>query len=563
MLQLLHIENIAVIEKADIEFGGGFNVLTGETGAGKSIVIDALSAVIGARTSRELIRTGAESAMVTAVFTNENANVWCAENGVEDDEGKLFLMRRISADGKNTCRVNGCPVSVSQLKELGGLLIDIHGQNDGLRLLDEATHIRYLDSFGCLTDGRASYGQLYAKLHETLKEINDLTLSENEKERYVNQLKMQIAELESARITVGEYEEKSARRELLKNAVKLTEAVERAFVAMYGDDETDGTVALLSEAEEGVGYAARYVESLQPLTEKLSGLRYAAQDALDELMDFKGGLDFSPDELDSLESRLDLLRRLMRKYGESEKKLLECLEQSKQDLDDIEYAEERLCRLEKNLEKQIDAAKTGAKILSDQRKQAACELEKRIKAELNQLSMPGVRFEVEFDETGGSYGLDETGCDKVRFLLSANAGEKPGRISSIASGGELSRIMLALKNVLTENDEIDTLVFDEIDAGVSGIAAQRVGEKLSSLARRRQVLCVTHLPQIAAMADIHFSIEKSEINGRTFTYVNSLDEDGRMHEIARLTGGDNITLTALANAAELLQNANAYKQTQM
>ena len=301
------------------------------------------------------------------------------------------------------------------------------------------------------------------------------------------------------------------------------------------------------------------MESLQPLTERLNGLRHAAQDAQDELMDLKGGLDFSPDELDRIESRLDLLRRLMRKYGEGEEKLLEYLEQRKRALDDIEYAEDRLVRLKKNLDKQADAANTAAKALSEQRKHAAGALEKQIKTELSQLNMPGVCFEVAFGETGGPFGLDENGCDKVRFLLSANAGEKPGRIGSIASGGELSRIMLALKNVLTEKDECATLVFDEIDAGVSGIAAQRVGEKLSNLARRRQVLCVTHLPQIAAMADEHFSIEKSEKSGRTYTYVNRLNNDGRKQEIARLIGGDNITMTTLANASELLQKADTYK----
>lgn len=560
MLQLLHIENIAVIEKSEIEFECGLNVLTGETGAGKSIVIDALSAVIGGRTSRDLIRTGADSALVTAVFTSGGVLDWCAENGIEPDgEGKLFLMRKISADGKNICRINGGPVSVSQLKELGSLLLDIHGQNDGRKLLNEDCHRDYLDSFGNYPDALSEYKKSYDALKATRKEIETLTFDEGEKERRVDQLKFQITEIQRAELVPGEFAEKTNRRDLLKNAVKLTETVSAAFSALYGGDDSDGAIARISEAESNLSSAVRYAESLRFVAEKVTNLRYVVQDVSEEILDFKNSLDFSPEELDELEMRIEVLKRLMRKYGDSEELVLSHFAQCKLELDNIEYSADKIEKLQKELEKRTKTAKDWAHNLSEKRKSAAKLLEKNIMAELNQLNMAGVRFEVEFETVTNEVGLDATGCDKIRFLMSANAGEEPGRISSIASGGELSRIMLAMKNVLAENDDIGTMVFDEVDTGVSGIAAQRVGEKLCYLARNRQILCVTHLPQIAVMADTHYSIEKREQDGRTYTYVNRLDVEGQKREIARLNGGENITSTTLASAGEQLEGAARYK----
>lgn len=561
MIQLLHIENIAVIEKTDIAFGSGLNVLTGETGAGKSIVIDALSAVTGGRASRELVRTGADSAMVTAVFCDINVSVWCEENGIEaDEDGKLFLMRKITADGKNTCRVNGCPVSVAQLRELGGILIDIHGQNDGRKLLDESAHRAYLDLFGGLKDDNAVFSSAYKALRDKQTEIERLTMDESEKERLIDSLRFQLNELDKAEIRPGELNEKTARRDLLKNASKLTDALDSALTALYGGDRTDGAVALIGEAEANTLDAARYDEGLGVIAVKLKDLHYNAEDVMEELRDIRASLEFSPNELDSLEARLDQLRRLMKKYGGSETELIAYREKSRQELDEIEYASDKLQKLEKELEGLKADAVIKADVLSQKRQAAAKALEERIKEELAGLNMAGVRFKVEFEKAKGEFGLSSSGCDEIRFLMSANAGESPGRISHIASGGELSRIMLALKNVLTENDDIATMVFDEVDAGVSGVAAQRVGEKLADLSWNRQVLCVTHLMQIAMMADVHFQIEKKTQDGRTFTNVAELDGDGRKKELARLIGGDNITVTTLLSAAEQLAASDSYKK---
>lgn len=560
MIQLLHIENIAVIEKADITFGLGLNVLTGETGAGKSIVIDALSAVTGGRASRELVRTGADGAMVTAVFCDINVSEWCGENGIEQDEdGKLFLMRRITSDGKNTCRVNGCPVSVAQLRELGGMLIDIHGQNDGRKLLDEGAHRAYLDSFGGLLDDAGIFSAAYKALRDKQSEIERLTMDESEKERRIDSLRFQLNELDKAEIRPGELDEKTVRRDLLKNASKLTDALDGALTALHGGDRSDGAVALIGEAEANASGAARYAERLSVIAVKLKDLLYAAEDVMEELRDMRASLDFSPNELDSLEARLDTLRRLMKKYGGSETELIAYREKCRQELDEIEYASGKLQKLEKELENLKADALKKAETLSKKRQAASKALEERIKEALLGLNMAGVRFKVEFEKAKGEFGLSSAGCDEIRFLMSANAGEAPGRISHIASGGELSRIMLALKNVLTKNDDIATMVFDEVDAGVSGVAAQRVGEKLSDLSRNRQVLCVTHLMQIAMMADVHFQIEKKTRDGRTFTNVTELDGEGRKRELARLIGGDNITETTLLSAAEQLAASQAYK----
>jgi DNA repair protein RecN (Recombination protein N) len=560
MIQLLHIENIAVIEKADITFMPGLNVLTGETGAGKSIVIDALSAVIGGRTSKEIVRTGAESATVTAVFADVDVSAWCSDNGIAPDEdGKLFLMRKITSDGRNTCRINGTPVTVAQLRELGGMLIDIHGQNDGRKLLDESAHRAYLDMYAGLGAQVAAYAATYEALRDKQSEIDKLTMSDREKERQLDSLRFQLSELEKADIRPGEIAEKTARRDLLKNASKLTDAVDSALEALFGGEDTDGAISMIGQAEAQTASAARYAEGLQAIAGKLKSLLYDAQDITEELRDMRASLDFSTGELDSLETRLDTLRRLMKKYGGSEEELIAYREKCRQELDEIEFSADRLTKLQNELETLKASAVKAATGLSEKRRTAAKKLEERIREELAGLSMAGVRFQVEFEEARGEFGLNAAGCDELRFLMSANAGETPGRISHIASGGELSRIMLALKNVLTENGDIATMVFDEVDAGVSGVAAQRVGEKLSDLSRNRQVLCVTHLPQIAVMADAHFQIEKKAQEGRTFTYVNELDLEGRKKEIARLLGGEHITATTLLSAAEQLAASEDYK----
>ena len=561
MIKLLHIENIAVVEKADIEFTDGLNVLTGETGAGKSIVIDALSAVTGGRTSRDVIRTGASFASVTAVFSELAGCEWLADNGVEPDEsGEVYITRKISSDGKSVCRVNGAPVSATQLREFGAALLDIHGQNDGRKLLDEGAHLSYLDAFGGYDDTMAEYRSAYGKLRDKKSEIDRLSMDEREKARRIDELRYQIEEIERAKLKPGEFDELSSRRELLLNASKLTEATEGAFEALYGGDSTTGAVALISDAQGNIDRAARYSEGLRALSERLLDMLYTAQDISDELRDFRAQLDFMPGELDELETRLDVLRRITRKYG-GENEALEHLARGKTELSDIEDGASKLSKLEDELKKCIQESVKLAEKLSRKRKAAAGSLEKRVMDELSQLNMPGVSFIVRFEAARGEYGLCNTGCDEAHFLMSANAGEVPGRINRIASGGELARIMLALKNVLSGGQDTAAMVFDEIDSGVSGVAAQRVGEKLAKLARCRQVLCVTHLPQIAVMADAHFEIQKSVSGGRTFTHVSELDFEGRKKEIARLSGGENITETTLTSAGEQLEAAEKFKGT--
>jgi len=560
MIKLLHIENVAVVERADIGFSAGLNVLTGETGAGKSIVIDALSAVTGARTSRDIIRTGADYASVTAVFSDAESSAWLEDNGVAPDEsGEIYIARKISADGKGACRVNGAPVAAAQLRELGSALLDVHGQNDGRKLLDEATHLSYLDLFGHLGKPLEEYREAYGRLRDTKAAIEKLSVDEREKERRVDELKRQIEEIKRAKLRPGEHEELSSRRELLMNASRLTEAVETAFAALSGGERTDGAVALISEAQGQLDRAARSSEVFRALSGRLLDLRYSAQDISDELRDYRAQLDFTPGELDELESRLDVLRRMVRKYG-GEEQALAHLARSGAELSDIEDGASKLAKLGGELEKCAQEAVRLAGSQSNMRRGAAAQLESKVMDELGHLNMPGVSFVVEFGASRGEYGLGPSGCDEVRFLMSANAGEAPGRINKIASGGELARIMLALKNVLSGEQDTGAMVFDEIDSGVSGIAAQRVGEKLARLARRRQVLCVTHLPQIAVMADAHFEIQKSVSEGRTFTRVDELDFEGRKKEVARLSGGENITATTLKSAAEQLVAAEKFKK---
>ncbi len=559
MLQILHIENVAVIEKADIEFEPGLNVMTGETGAGKSIVIDALGAVLGRRTSRELIRTGADSAVVTASFSGVDAAAWCDDNGIPFEEDELFLMRKMSAEGKNNCRINGSPVSVQQLKELGDMLLNIHGQNDGLHLLDERSHLAYLDSFGEIQEDIAEYKKFYEKYREVLSETKALSLDESEKERRIDTLKYQIKELKDADIKPGEQESLIARRDLMRNSEKLLDGLNTAFYAVYGGDRSGGAIELLRDADGALASVSRYAEELGTISDKLREISYSAEDIAEELRDFKSKLDFSPGELDEIESRVSLLRRLGKKYGGSEEEMLSYLENCENELENIEYADEKLRKLEKELAECKSAAEKAADRLSQKRRAAASVLETRIKDELGQLSMAGVQFVINF--TPKENGFDATGCDEVKFLMSANAGEEPGRISKIASGGELARIMLAMKNVLAENDDIQTMVFDEVDTGVSGIAAQRVGEKLAALARNKQVICITHLPQIAVMADTHFEILKQQENGRTHTKIIPLDEDGRVEELSRIFGGENITATTRESVRDQLAAAESFKKT--
>lgn len=558
MLTQLYIENIAVIEKADIEFRKGLTVLTGETGAGKSIIVDSLGAVLGARTSRELVRTGADKGVVTAVFETNNADKWLEDNDI-DLEDEIIIQRRISAEGKNSCRVCGVPVSVSQLRELGALLLDIHGQNDGRQLMDEANHLAYLDGYGDYGETIDRFKSAYADYKACKKEIQRLSMDEIEKERMADSLQYQIDELEKAQLKVGEEEELTAKRDLLRNSEKLTEALNGAYNALYAADQN--AQSLTDEASALIGRAAVIADDLRETADIIENASSLLFDASERIRDFRDSLEFSPEEYDNIESRLSLIKKLRRKYNMDEEAMLAHLDDCRRKLSELEYADDMLLKLNKQLEKYVDNCKKIAAELSEKRRAAAESLEKRIVSELKDLSMPSVRFSVSVEPLESDVGFDATGSDDVKFLISANAGEVLGRISKIASGGELSRIMLAMKTVFSKNDPIETMVFDEIDTGVSGIAAQRVGEKMSYLSRGKQVLCITHLPQIAAIADNHDLIEKTERNGRTYTEVRELDRKGRALELARMHGGDNISELTLASAEEQLLAADKYRLT--
>ena len=560
MLSLLHIENIALIQSADIRFEPGFNVLTGETGAGKSIVIDSIGAVLGERTSRELIRTGAKSALVTAVFTQVPPLPWLEENGFPTGEEELLLQRELQGDGRNVCRIDGKLVTVAQLRELGRQLLNIHGQHDGQQLLDPASHLGYLDQFGGCQPLLEDYQEAYRKWHDIRREMDKLQMDEAERSRRVDTLNYQIQELERAQLKAGEDEELSARRTLLRRAGRLMEAVQSAEFALSGDEDRDGACSLIAQAEGEVQGVSSISPELSELSEKLTALRCAADDAADTLRDLSRSFDFSPGELDQVEERLDLLYRLRKKYGPTVEDMLAYLDRCRKELDQIQYADDTLARLEKDLKKaQKEAARRGES-LSQARREAAGALQARVQEELRQLDMPKVQFQTEFTPKGGEAGMDETGLDEVQFLMSANLGEALKPIQKVASGGELARIMLALKNVLAEGDQIGTLVFDEVDTGVSGRAAQKVAEKMAQVARGKQVLCVTHLPQIAAMADTHFSVQKGEREGRTYTRLERLDRSQRREELARLIGGASITPSLLESAEELLRQAEQQKQ---
>ncbi len=555
MLELLHIENIAIIEAAEIAFEPGFNVLTGETGAGKSIVIDAMSAVLGQRTSRDLIRTGADKAFVSALFSRVDPAL-CADLGVTPDEdGNLMLQREIGVDGKNVCRVGGRPVTVSQLRSLGGRLVNIHGQHDGQQLLDEEQHLTYLDNFGKVENLSSAYTDKYHALTEVRRKINGLQMDEAEKARRVDTLQFQINELDRARLKVGEEEELQSRRNLLRNAEKFISAVSGADYALNGGDDGSGVLNLLRQAQDALGGVRHLDEGFNALYERLESAYSEAYDIAFAVAEQRENFDFSPNELDEVEGRLDQLYRLKKKYGATVEDMLAYLENCRKELDDIAYAGDTLARLEKDCAKAEKAARKAAQELSAARKAAGETLSQAILAELRQLDMGKIRFQVDFAEKA----LDATGMDQVRFLMSANVGEELRPIHKIASGGELARIMLAMKNVLSDQDMVGTMVFDEVDTGVSGRAAQKVAEKMARVSRRKQVLCVTHLPQLAAMADVHFSVEKGEKNGRTYTAVRRLDRAARCGEIARLTGGNLLSDAILKGADELLAQAEQFR----
>ena len=470
-------------------------------------------------------------------------------------DGTLLLQREIQTDGKNVCRVNGRPVTVGQLRALGARLLNIHGQHDGQQLLDEEQHIVYLDSFGRVESLAITYAEKYKNFTDIRRQIGALQMDEAEKVRRVDTLQYQIEELRRAKLTPGEEEELTARRGMLRNAEKFLDAVAGADYALNGDDSGGGALSALRQAQDALSGVRHLDDAFGQLYERLGEAYSEVYDIAATVEDKRGELDVSPGELDRVESRMDLLYRLKKKYGATVEDMLDYQARCEAELAQIEDAGDTLARLEQALSKAEKEARQAAQALSDARKAAAEQLTSQILAELQQLDMGKIRFAVDFAEKP----LDSDGMDTVRFLMSANVGEELRPIHKIASGGELARIMLAMKNVLSEQDHVGTMVFDEVDTGVSGRAAQKVAEKMARISRRKQVLCVTHLPQLAAMADTHFSVEKGERGGRTYTEVRRLDREQRRRELARLTGGSHVSQTMLDGAEELLVQAEKFR----
>lgn len=550
MLSELYIENIAVIEKAGIQFRKGLNILTGETGAGKSIVIDSIHAVLGERTSRDLVRTGAKSAFVSASFDELPDTVLekAREYGFEPEDGGLLLQRTISAEGKSSCRVNGRPTSVSVLRDLGRLLLSIHGQHDTYELLSPELHLAYVDRMGETELLLEDYRKEYREMEHCRKEWEKLQMDETNKARRIDLLQYQIQELEAAQLHPGEQEELAARKTLYGNSEKVSASLGEARACLEGGEEGGGAVSEVQSAAAALQEAARFLPTLSETAERLQTLSYDLQDCQEMLRDASSQLDYDPAQLEEIEERLDLLYRLGLKYGGTEEAMLEYLEKCQAELETITLSEEHAARFAEAYQKARKKAKQHAAVLSEKRREAGKVLAGRVQEELKLLDMPNVRFEVE--QT--SCELSPDGADKLQFLVSTNPGEPPKPIAKIASGGELSRIMLALKTVLSNQDIVGTMIFDEVDAGIGGSAAGKVGKKLKEASRSRQVICVTHSAQIAAMAETQFRIEKKVLENRTFTDVHLLSHEERQKEIARMIGGTDVTELTMRNAEEML-----------
>lgn len=550
MLSELYIENIAVIEKSNINFAEGLNALTGETGAGKSIVIDSIGAALGFRTSRELIRTGADKAVVTALFTDisERVRQSLVELGFESD-GELLISREITLSGKNNCRVNGKVATVSMLKDLGKLLINIHGQHESYELMSPDLHIRYIDELGNLSELLDEYREAFDEYKSLEHELKKKRYDEQERSRKIDILRFQIDELSSAEITVGERDELMEKRTALSNVERISEALSAAIYKLGGDmSEGSPALNLLDDASSDLSSAARYHSSVEEISERLSNLTYELRDIYSECEDVLSDLDADPELLDKIEQRLDLLSTLSKKYGSTEEEMLSFLTDAQKELEALMNFEEHFENLRMDMEKAYSKALSLAQNISEKRRETSARFCESVSSEMHFLDMPNAVLAVDQKPCD----LYELGADTIEFLISANVGEPPKPVAKIASGGELSRMMLAIKTVLSETDPTDTLIFDEVDSGVSGSAAERIGMKLKEVSKGTQVLCVTHLPQIAAQAKNHYKISKRTEEGRTFTSVDVLSEQGRVEELARIMGGVTVTDSAREYARDLI-----------
>lgn len=557
MLSNLKISDIAIIKEAVIDFDNGLNVLTGETGAGKSIIIDAINAIIGERTSRELIRTGSNNAEVSAYFEDINDDVVSVldEFGISCEEDKsLLISRKISLDGKNVCKINGSNVTVSMLKKIGQALINVHGQMDNHNLLNEELHYTYIDGFAENSVIFEEYLNSYNDYFTLKSRYDNLIINESEKARKIDLLTYQIKEIEDASIKIGEWEELEKRKKVLQNAEQLLALVNNAVEIINGNDNFSGVADMLNTASNSLVKASAFDESLNNISDTIAEMSYNITDCASELNSFLYSLDVDPNELDLIEERLDVLFRLSKKYGQNETEILEFLDNAQKQLDDITFSDKLKEQLEIELNEKYNVMDKASRILSANRQKYGEIFIENVKNELAFLDMASISFKI----VQNRKAFDETGADEIYFLISANAGEEPKPLSKIASGGELSRIMLAIKNVLASKDNVQTLIFDEVDTGVSGRAAQKIGIKLKEVSKNRQVLCVTHLAQIACFADNHFLISKSESDNKTYTKVESLDNNGKIHELARIISGIDSTQLSLDAAAEMIENAKKY-----
>lgn len=549
MLSCLQIENVAVIQKAEVHFQPGLNVLTGETGAGKSILIDSINAILGNRTSKDLVRTGASKAVIRASFAQIPGVVLDKlEAAGYERSAELLLSREITAEGKSSCRINGMPTTAAVLRELCGGLININGQHDSVGLLNPAHHLSILDDYAQNAKLYQEYYVLYRSLVKVKKELDAMITDEAEKQRRIDLLSYQVQEIEEAGLTAGEEQTLESRRKVLANASTIRDRVAKAHALLSGDDDTPGAVDLLGEASNAMDTAAQLDESLSGVSGTLMDLYYSAKDAAAELIDRLDAYDTNDAELDEIEQRLDLLYRLKRKYGDTVEDIIAFGQKAREELEQIQFSEQRHDQLQAEKLRLYGLAREKAEALTQTRLKAFDELNARITDTLQFLNMPGVRMTLHHARGP----LASHGQDSAEFYISTNAGEAPKPLARIASGGELSRITLAIKNALADRDAVPTVIYDEIDSGVSGKAAGRIGEVLRQSAQGHQILCITHTAQIAALADCHLLIQKNVTNDRTYTEIHPLDTEGRVEALARLISGDHVTELSRANAREML-----------
>lgn len=549
MLSCLQIENVAVIQKAEVHFQPGLNVLTGETGAGKSILIDSINAILGNRTSKDLVRTGASKAVIRASFAQiPDVVLDKLEAAGYERSAELLLSREITAEGKSSCRINGMPTTAAVLRELCGGLININGQHDSVGLLNPAHHLSILDDYAQNAKLYQEYYVLYRSLVKVKKELDAMITDEAEKQRRIDLLSYQVQEIEEAGLTAGEEQTLEARRKVLANASTIRDRVAKAHALLSGDDDTPGAVDLLGEASNAMDTAAQLDESLSGVSGTLMDLYYSTKDAAAELIDRLDAYDTNDAELDEIEQRLDLLYRLKRKYGDTVEDIIAFGQKAREELEQIQFSEQRHDQLQAEKLRLYGLAREKAEALTQTRLKAFDELNARITDTLQFLNMPGVRMTLHHARGP----LASHGQDSVEFYISTNAGEAPKPLARIASGGELSRITLAIKNALADRDAVPTVIYDEIDSGVSGKAAGRIGEVLRQSAQGHQILCITHTAQIAALADCHLLIQKNVTNDRTYTEIHPLDTEGRVEALARLISGDHVTELSRANAREML-----------